>query len=205
MWQRIKGLFKDRGPQVQKEDLVIEHINNSVEQVINSFKSSTEELKRLKEDLIIEHINNSVEQVVNGFTGGLEELKRLIRRQGMAMEALNREVMNALKEKSLTEHYLQIFIDIVDTFFYLDSLNTEGSTTNPEIVRAWQLAWQKVEENLKGVGLVIVYKAGEVFDPSIHEAIERQDTGEQIPIIKAVIQPGYLLNGKVIRSAKVIL
>jgi len=54
-------------------------------------------------------------------------------------------------------------------------------------------------------------EAGQKFDPNIHEAIKKQsentkqmDEKEEGKIMK-VIQPGYRLNGKVIRAAKVIV
>ncbi len=81
-------------------------------------------------------------------------------------------------------------------------------------------AWEKIDSSWrKGVeyihtqllnvlgdnGLTIENPTGKVFDPTEHTAIERIQTQEQEMDhhIAEVVQPGYRLNGKLIRSAKV--
>ena len=47
-------------------------------------------------------------------------------------------------------------------------------------------------------------KIGEIFDPNFHEAVEEiEQEGEESGKILEAIQKGYLLNGKVMRPAKV--
>jgi molecular chaperone GrpE len=59
---------------------------------------------------------------------------------------------------------------------------------------------------LKEFGLEIMDPQGESFDPNLHEALMQQPSAE-IPAehISTVYQKGYLVKGKVIRHAKVIV
>jgi molecular chaperone GrpE len=60
---------------------------------------------------------------------------------------------------------------------------------------------QQLEKTMIELGVVKIKTAGEIFDPTIHEAVEEVD-GEAGAIIKE-LQPGFMLNGKVIVPAKV--
>lgn len=61
----------------------------------------------------------------------------------------------------------------------------------------------QLEEALKKYGLeAIETKKGDVFDPTIHEAIA-SESGDTPNMILEVIEEGYILNGKMIRAARV--
>lgn len=65
---------------------------------------------------------------------------------------------------------------------------------------------RELEEILKRHGVEGFAVAGEVFDPTIHEAVEHQyaqDQPEQS--IAKVVAKGYRINGKLLRPAKVIV
>lgn len=81
-------------------------------------------------------------------------------------------------------------------------------------------AWEKVDENwrrgveyiytqftsiLEGNGLSIEDPLGATFDPEKHESVEviATDDAKQDGVIAAVIQKGLMLNGKVIKPARV--
>lgn len=49
----------------------------------------------------------------------------------------------------------------------------------------------------------ITTSVGQVFDPQLHEAIESEPSDQPTDTIMAVIDPGYMLHGKVLRPAKV--
>lgn len=64
---------------------------------------------------------------------------------------------------------------------------------------------QMWEQTFKSIGLDNVETAGE-FDPSKHEAIgEEEDADKPHDAILRVTQPGWNLNGKVLRPAKVVV
>ncbi len=81
-------------------------------------------------------------------------------------------------------------------------------------------SWEKVDENwrkgveyiasqlktsISNMGVEEIGKIGEVFDPNYHNAVENIQTKdkENDHVIAEIIQNGYVLQGKVIRPAKV--
>lgn len=63
----------------------------------------------------------------------------------------------------------------------------------------------QLKSTLKKHGLEEIKTIGEKFNPEFHEVVECEegDSGQKDEIITEEIQKGYLLNGKVIRVAKV--
>jgi len=61
---------------------------------------------------------------------------------------------------------------------------------------------KQLDSFLKAHNVEKIKTTNQKFNPDLHEAVEKQ--GEKNQIIKE-IQVGYLLNGKVIRTAKVII
>lgn len=61
---------------------------------------------------------------------------------------------------------------------------------------------KQMEDFLKSQGVEEIKTANEKFDPNFHEVVEGVDGGESGIIVEEV-QKGYLLDGKVIRPAKV--
>jgi len=55
-------------------------------------------------------------------------------------------------------------------------------------------------------GLSVVDPAGQPFNPEFHEAMATQPSAEQPPgTVLAVVQKGYLLNGRLLRPARVLV
>ncbi|MBX4188085.1 MAG: nucleotide exchange factor GrpE [Candidatus Doudnabacteria bacterium] len=61
----------------------------------------------------------------------------------------------------------------------------------------------QLEKTMEELGVVKIKTVGEQFDPNLHEAIEEQKSDED-GILKEV-QPGFMLNSKVIIPAKVVV
>jgi molecular chaperone GrpE len=54
--------------------------------------------------------------------------------------------------------------------------------------------------------IAAIEPVGETFDPAQHEAMMAQESGTAAPnSVLQVLQPGYLLNGRVVRPARVIV
>lgn len=111
----------------------------------------------------------------------------------------------AMISESLKERILSEFLMVVDSF--------NMAFANKE-------AWEKVDENwrrgveyiyaqlntvFENYGVKEIGKAGEVFDPSLHNPVEMQSTDkkEDDHKISLVIQKGYKMNDRVIRPARV--
>jgi len=58
---------------------------------------------------------------------------------------------------------------------------------------------------LSDEGVEVIKSKGEKFNPEFHEAMEQVNSDEEEGIITEEIQKGYLMNGKVIKPAKVVV
>jgi molecular chaperone GrpE len=61
----------------------------------------------------------------------------------------------------------------------------------------------QLEKTMEELGVVKIKTVGQQFDPHVHEAVEETESDTD-GIVKEV-QPGFLLNGKVIIPAKVVV
>ncbi|MHB1171043.1 MAG: nucleotide exchange factor GrpE [Lacisediminihabitans sp.] len=63
---------------------------------------------------------------------------------------------------------------------------------------------QKLRAGLDRFGLTVVGEKGEVFDPHLHEALVQLPSAEvTVNVVADVIEPGYMLGGRLLRPAKV--
>jgi len=59
---------------------------------------------------------------------------------------------------------------------------------------------------LEAAGITEIDPAGLPFDPERHEAMAMQPSAEHAPdTVVAVVQKGYLLNGRLLRPARVLV
>lgn len=69
-----------------------------------------------------------------------------------------------------------------------------------------QLIYDKLVSTLEKLGVKTIDTKNSMFDPSVHEAIHAQETGEEPQDkILQVWQKGYLYKGKLLRPAKVVV
>jgi len=92
---------------------------------------------------------------------------------------------------------------IRDILPVLDSLDA-ALIVSPEDEGLKTLAGQ-LKSVLKKHGLQEIKAVGEKFNPQFHEVVECEEEGEEHggETVSAEIQKGYLLNGKLLRAAKV--
>ena len=85
----------------------------------------------------------------------------------------------------------------------LDSFNLALNQTENKDEGFLQIKKQ-LEDFLKGFGVEEVKTIGEKFDPNFHEAIDTiESEGKESGTIVEESQKGYIMNGKLIRPAKV--
>ena len=62
----------------------------------------------------------------------------------------------------------------------------------------------KLEDALRVHGMERFGAVGEEFDPNLHEALMHEDSDEvQVNTVKTVLQPGYRMNDRILRPARV--
>ncbi|MDE3165133.1 MAG: nucleotide exchange factor GrpE [Acidobacteriota bacterium] len=79
-----------------------------------------------------------------------------------------------------------------------------AETADKDYARGVELIYQRMYDQLKKMGLEPIETAGKLFDPNLHQAIdrvERDDVEDQA--IVAELQRGYQFKGKLLRPAMV--
>ncbi|AFI87282.1 nucleotide exchange factor GrpE [Aggregatibacter actinomycetemcomitans] len=100
--------------------------------------------------------------------------------------------------------------DILNTIDNLERALATPANTEDDSVKALfdgvELTLKELLATVARFGIEPVGAVGEVFDPELHQAISMQPAeGFQSNQITAVLQKGYLLNGRVIRPAMVMV
>jgi molecular chaperone GrpE len=86
----------------------------------------------------------------------------------------------------------------------LEHTSSEGAQEG--IADGVEMTLQQFLGTLQRFGVTPVAAEGEPFDPTKHEAVMEQATGDYVPgHVVAELQKGYLLNDRLVRPAKVVV
>lgn len=117
----------------------------------------------------------------------------------------------ALKEriemsKNAAEQVLTEFLVILDDFERAIASFDKVETVEP-LKEGTVLIYNKFRNSLTGKGLTEIEALGQTFDTDYHEAIAKvpAPSEDQKNKVLDVTQKGYMLNGKVVRFAKVVV
>ena len=72
-----------------------------------------------------------------------------------------------------------------------------------DVERGIVMIRSQIEDTLRRRGLEVLQPLGQMFDPAYHESLGEVEADSREGIVAEVLQPGYLLNGKVLRPARV--
>ena len=113
-----------------------------------------------------------------------------------------RDVENA--RKYALENFAREILTVVDSFeMGLAAAETADADTLREGSEA---TLKQLLHALERSQVVVVNPEGEPFDPEHHEAISMQPSADMEPgSVLAVVQKGYILNGRLLRAARVVV
>ena len=84
--------------------------------------------------------------------------------------------------------------------------NAEKATDIRSLKQGQEATLQLLAKALEKIGIVTINPVGEPFDPARHEAMMAQPSNTAEPnSVLQVVQPGYELNGRLLRPARVIV
>lgn len=108
--------------------------------------------------------------------------------------------------KTAASEIISAFLPVMDDLERAIKLESDDTETNPKL-EGIMLIYNKFKSILRQKGVEEIVSLGAGFDTDYHEAITHVPaTGEQQKgTILEELQKGYLLNGKVIRFARVIV
>lgn len=106
--------------------------------------------------------------------------------------------------KYALEKFAQDLINVKDS---LEMGLQAGQTANAEsLVAGTQATLQLLTKAFDRAGITAVEAQGQPFNPELHEAMVTQESAEHpANTVLQVIQTGYLLNGRLLRPARVIV
>jgi molecular chaperone GrpE len=84
---------------------------------------------------------------------------------------------------------------------------TPDGTDVSQVLEGLTMVEKKLLKSLAGHGLEVVNPAGAMFDPALHEAITTAPaaSADEDHLVAVVYQVGYLLNGTLLRPARVVV
>jgi molecular chaperone GrpE len=167
-----------------------------------------------EEELNAEELSVEADGQTEEITSNDDELKEA--REAKAEEKPKEEMDNMkrrfAKEKDNlikfgNEKVLSGLIDVVDNLDRtLDALNGDEDEKVKNIVTGVDMVRTQFLDVLKNNGLKLLETTGEIFDPNFHEALSQQAVeGKKDQEIIQEFQKGYMLNGRLLRAAKVVI
>lgn len=107
---------------------------------------------------------------------------------------------------SASQDTLSALLPILDDFDRAKTSAEDESSTEP-FSEGVMMVYNKLFKTLEGKGLTKMVTTGESFDPELHEAITKIPAPNDDMKGKVIdtIEPGYKLNDKIIRFAKVVI
>jgi molecular chaperone GrpE len=105
------------------------------------------------------------------------------------------------------EKVLSGLLDVVDNLDRsIEAVVADEDEKIKNIVTGLDMVRNQFMEVLKNNGLKEVEALGKEFDPNFHEALAQQPSeGKDDQEILSVFQKGYILNGRLLRAAKVVV
>jgi molecular chaperone GrpE len=117
----------------------------------------------------------------------------------------DREKENLLKFGN--ERVLSALIGVVDNFdLTVNALKNDNDDKVQNIVKGIDMVRGQFLDVLKQNGVITVDALGKTFDPNFHEAVAEQAApGKADQEVVVEYQKGYVLNGRLLRAAKVVV
>lgn len=94
-------------------------------------------------------------------------------------------------------------LDDLSRFAHVDPAVTDSAT----LVTGVDMVERNIMKTLAGVGVEVIDPVELPFDPNLHEAVSTQaaETPEEDHMVAQVYQRGYMLDGQLIRPARVVV
>ena len=153
-------------------------------------------------------------------TDELELLRSELATLRQESEAHRNDYLRAVAEMDNTRKRAQRDIEAAHRFgierFAMDLLEVRdslelgiaagASREGDPLLEGMQATLRQLDRAFEKAGITVVDPAGEAFDPEFHEAMTTREAPEAAPgSVLDVFQKGYLLNGRLLRPARVVI
>ena len=137
-------------------------------------------------------------------TADLDDLRQTMLRRQADFDNYRKRIEKERAEdaKRHTARVVEAMIPIVDGFEHALAAHREAEYENYR--RGFELIYKQLLDNLTKLGVERVDPVGRMFDPHLHQAMDRTETQDhEDGEILQVFQPGYVFHGRVLRPAMV--
>ena len=134
----------------------------------------------------------------------LEDLRQTLLRRQADFENYKKRIEKERTEdsKRTTARLIEAIIPAIDGFEQALAAHREAEYENYR--RGFELIYKQLLENIAKLGVERVDPTGKVFDPHLHQAMDRTETTEhEDGTVLQLFQPGYVFHGRVLRPAMV--
>lgn len=193
---------------MSKNDQELKETENVVNNNDNSQQASANDDTKEKETGVV---NDNAETETDKLAAALAEIDSLKDKYLRQVAEFDNYRKRTLKEKTELilnggEKVLSALLPVLDD---LDRAmqNIEKSTDVETLKEGVSLIMDKLTKTLQGQGLQKMDAIGKMFDTDFHEAVALIPSTEEAQKNHVIdcVQPGYMLNEKVIRHAKVVV
>jgi molecular chaperone GrpE len=134
----------------------------------------------------------------------------LLRKEAECQNIQRRSTEEVQKaHKFALERFANEIVNVVDTMEHgLAAVPLQEDTASmiEALLSGMKLTHKMLLDTLAKFGITQVNPMGEVFDPAFHEALSMQESTESAPdTILTVLSRGYLINGRLLRPARVVV
>jgi molecular chaperone GrpE len=107
------------------------------------------------------------------------------------------------------ESFLKELLQIMDNFEraldHARSVNQEKGSPVALVVQGIEMIHFQFLDSLKSQGVAVVQSLGSKFNPAFHEAVGEEDADAEPGTVVKEMQKGYLLHGRLLRAARVVI
>lgn len=147
-------------------------------------------------------VNPTTEERIAKLEEEKEELRKSLIHRQADFENFRKRVERDRHEETrrAVGHFIQNLLPTLDAFER--ALVAHDDPAYAEYIKGIELIHKQLWESLAKQGLERIDAAGTMFDPHMHQAIERVETDEHADgAVIEVLQQGYLFHGRVLRPA----
>ncbi|GAC1617956.1 MAG: hypothetical protein PVS2B2_02030 [Candidatus Acidiferrum sp.] len=134
----------------------------------------------------------------------LEELRQTMLRRQADFDNYRKRIERERTEdsKRAIARVIEGLIPVLDGFEHALAAHREEEYENYR--KGFELIYKQLMENVAKLGAERMEPVGKMFDPHLHQAMDRTETAEHTDgTILHVFQPGYVFHGRVLRPAMV--
>lgn len=146
----------------------------------------------------------SEDAAVGKLAADLEDLRQTLLRRQADFDNYRKRIEKERSEdsKRATARVIEGLIPMLDGFEHALAAHREAEYETYR--KGFELIYKQLLENLGKLGVERVEPTGQMFDPHLHQAMDRTETTDQEDgTILQVFQAGYVFHGRVLRPAMV--